>query len=397
MQGQELGFSEADVKACVAAYDPKVYEAPIVIGHPTADAPAYGWVKGLELAGDVMCAAAGDLDPAFAAAVQAKRYTKVSSSFFRPNSPANPKPGTWYLRHVGFLGATAPAVPGLKPVSFAGTVADSVTVEVEFGDWGDRTVAGLFRTLRDFLIGKFGQDEADKALPPWDVNTAQDVAAQPASADVAASPGFGDSGSSSVSVSEDGSAPEAVQSGIAAPPPVDVTPVAPPATPPQDTTPVVATPATPPPPEQIVDPREAELTRRETELRDREAKLRASELAQKHAEHAAFCESLVKDGRPLPCSPDLVVSFMRLLDGEADSVSFGEGETRSPLELFKSELLAKLPKRVEFAEFASGGDTIDLSDPEAIAAAAVAYQSDMAAKGMTVSTSAAVNHVKGAR
>lgn len=29
-------------------------------------------------------------------------------------------PGLWYLKHIGFLGATAPAVPGLKPVRFAG-------------------------------------------------------------------------------------------------------------------------------------------------------------------------------------------------------------------------------------------------------------------------------------
>ena len=44
--GQTLEFSEADLQATVAAYDPGKHEAPLVIGHPSIDAPAYGWVTG---------------------------------------------------------------------------------------------------------------------------------------------------------------------------------------------------------------------------------------------------------------------------------------------------------------------------------------------------------------
>ena len=40
------------------------------------------------------------VDPAFAEAVAAGRYKKVSASFYQPNSPHNPVPGVYYLRHV---------------------------------------------------------------------------------------------------------------------------------------------------------------------------------------------------------------------------------------------------------------------------------------------------------
>ena len=40
--GQTIEFSDADLIACAAAYDPSASEAPIVIGHPKTDAPAYG-------------------------------------------------------------------------------------------------------------------------------------------------------------------------------------------------------------------------------------------------------------------------------------------------------------------------------------------------------------------
>lgn len=45
MSGVTLDFSESDLEASARAYDPAKHEAPIVIGHPKHDAPAYGWVK----------------------------------------------------------------------------------------------------------------------------------------------------------------------------------------------------------------------------------------------------------------------------------------------------------------------------------------------------------------
>ena len=48
--GASLEFTEADLAATVAAYNPELHEAPIVVGHPKDNGPAYGWVTGLAVA-----------------------------------------------------------------------------------------------------------------------------------------------------------------------------------------------------------------------------------------------------------------------------------------------------------------------------------------------------------
>lgn len=119
MNGTVVDFTTADADALVAGYDAATFEAPAVVGHPKDNDPAYGWVKGLAREGDTVFAELGDIDPAFAELVQARRYAKVSASLYPPNAKASPTPGCWYLKHVGFLGAMAPAVKGLKPVHFS--------------------------------------------------------------------------------------------------------------------------------------------------------------------------------------------------------------------------------------------------------------------------------------
>lgn len=129
MQGRTLTFSDADLAATAAAYDPALHEAPLVIGHPAADAPAFGWVAGLRAGAAGLFAVPRQLEPAFAEAVASGRYKKVSASFYAPDSPHNPAPGVYYLRHVGFLGAQPPAVKCLAPVQFADDGEGCVTVE----------------------------------------------------------------------------------------------------------------------------------------------------------------------------------------------------------------------------------------------------------------------------
>lgn len=129
IKGHTLSFSAADLAATAAAYDTAKGEAPAVVGHPTHDAPAYAWVKGVQFANGSLTADLEQVDPAFAAAVKGGRFKKVSPSFYSPSSPDNPVKGVWYLRHIGFLGGAVPAVTGLKPVSFAGSGDDVATLE----------------------------------------------------------------------------------------------------------------------------------------------------------------------------------------------------------------------------------------------------------------------------
>lgn len=119
MAGELIDFSEADLQATAAAYDPKVSKAPLVIGHPKADKPAQGWARELQATDRGLFALADQVDPAFAESVRDGRYGTISARFYRPTDASNPKPGVWYLRHIGFLGAQPPGVKGLDEPEFA--------------------------------------------------------------------------------------------------------------------------------------------------------------------------------------------------------------------------------------------------------------------------------------
>ncbi len=122
MNGETLDFTATDLAAMVAAYDVGRHEAPLVVGHPATNAPAYGWVKNVLLDGEVLYAEIHQVDPGFAEMVNAGRFKKISASFYIPESPNNPHPGVYSLRHVGFLGAQPPAIKGLPDAVFNPTL-----------------------------------------------------------------------------------------------------------------------------------------------------------------------------------------------------------------------------------------------------------------------------------
>ena len=119
MDGREIAFTPEVLNEIAYVYDATLSESPLVIGHPTLTAPAYGWVKEASFEGDTLYAHVGEVEAAFAEAVNEGRYKKRSASIFLPDTPGNPKPGHYYLNHVGFLGAVPPAVKGLADVKFS--------------------------------------------------------------------------------------------------------------------------------------------------------------------------------------------------------------------------------------------------------------------------------------
>ncbi len=139
MSGAVLEFFASDLAASADAYDPAKFEAPLVVGHPRLDAPAYGWVSRLSAGVDGLDAETHQVDAAFAELVGEGRYKKISASFFMPDAPGNPVPGVYYLRHVGFLGAVAPAVTGLRTPEFS---ADEAGIEtIEFSTTHEKEIA----------------------------------------------------------------------------------------------------------------------------------------------------------------------------------------------------------------------------------------------------------------
>jgi len=356
--GAALTFSEADLEATVRAYDPAKHEAPIVVGHPKDNHPAYGWVSKLDFAEGVMVVEPKEVDPDFAEMVQAGRFKKRSASFYAPDAKANPVPGVYYLRHVGFLGAQPPAVKGLKDVAFAED--DGV---VEFADaWMiDGLVARLFRGMRDFMLSQYGQEKTDQALPNFAIQDLEQMAreAQPKP-------------ESAIPFSEDDSmTPEQIKEL-------------------QDKA-------------ARVDALEAENTALkgdQTKLKADFAELQGKQVeAEKVAALAAIradIEPLVKAGKVLPAEVETLTSFAASLDDKVESFNFGEGDQAKKVTartLYLEQLKAR-PKVVDFSERAPGGESDQTtSDVKDLATKAKAYVAKRAQGGDSVSYTEAVDAV----
>lgn len=368
MEGDAITYSAADLKAIGDIYDRASAPAPIVVGHPKTDAPAFGWADSFEYdaSADRLYANVSEVYPAFADAVRAGNYKKVSMSFFRPNEPANPVPGSWYPKHIGFLGGAAPAVTGLANVQFSSD-ASTVTFTSNFGDPGFEQAAGLFRGLRDYLIDKFGLDDADKALPSFSIDWLSETTSMPAAlpdfsnARSFAQGGLIGRGDPSATIFNSGQflpREEVKPANLAIQKEPPLTP----------TNPAFAA-------------REAELATREETLKKRERDLL-------HTEHVAFAEALVAGGKLIAASKDKVIAVLDALPVDV-SVSFAAGDTTTTLPVAKMlrEILDAQPKVVSFgqldlpaepgnqgsASFASDGKAVDAGQL-AIHQKAVAYQ-----------------------
>ena len=315
MSGEPIEFSEADLQATAAAFNPAVSKAPIVIGHPATDDPAQGWIASLQATPRGLFAMPAQVDPAFADAANAGRYGALSAKFYRPTDSNNPVPGVWYLKHVGVLGAQNPAVKGLDSPAFAGADDGCVCFResVTFSEWDDVTNASLWRRMRDWLIGDKGQAVADEVIP-GDMVQRLEQAAQDEVREAAA-----------------------------------------------ESMPMTAfSEPVPQIPENTVTPAqkaaiEAENTQLKAQLAASQAK-EASALAQKaNTENAAFCESLASQARLLPASQPVALALLNHLAGQAAPVQFGEGDAKAPLlDGFKA-FLSTLPPQVEFGESATHG------------------------------------------
>lgn len=172
--GQTLPFDKTMLADAVSAYQPDLHEAPIVVGHPKDNHPAFGWIDHLELTDDgVVLAHPKDVDAEFAELVEAKRYKKRSASWYAPDSPANPTPGKLYLRHVGFLGAMPPAIKGLKDIQF-NEAEEGVLEFADVSPYTLSTIGRVFRRMREWFIAEKDLDTADKIIPDYEIRDIED-------------------------------------------------------------------------------------------------------------------------------------------------------------------------------------------------------------------------------
>ncbi|MEP3298558.1 MAG: hypothetical protein ABJO27_19150 [Pseudoruegeria sp.] len=349
--GKPIEFSTADLKAIADAYDPDSSPAPIVVGHPNMDAPAYGWIKGLEFdeQSERLFADLHEIEPQFADLVKQGRYKKVSMAFFAPTQSANPNPGAWYPKHVGFLGGAAPAVSGLKNVEFS--TEEAVTFTADFGERGFEEAASLLRSLREWMIDRFGKEEADEVLPTYKIEWLGDTEIE---------------------------TPEPARFADPKPQPA---------------------PEKKPKKEPVVtkETDEAAFAAREAKLKAREIEIAKKEKEQAHEGNVSFAEGLVETGKLLPVNKDKVVAVLDALPPEA-SVTFADGEDKIPPADAIRDILEAQPEVVSFGALdLPDSPSEGRGDPDQVASFAMTYLKQQREAGKEISISDAVEHVtKGA-
>ena len=294
--GTEYEITEQDVIDCAECYDPKLHEAPLVFGHPKTDDPAFGWVKDLQSNGGALSADFSDVDEGAKELVRAKKFKHVSASFYPPTHPSNPVPGKWYLRHVGLLGAMPPSVKGLGAVSFSD--ADGC---VEFSEYGQETAAGLFRRLRDWMIAKFGQEEADQVVPNWEIDSMREDATR-----------------ERINRAESQPISLAAFAEASAPPTEPQTP-----TPPIEKEPTMT---------EAEQQALARAEAAEKQLAEMKAAQIKAERDAAHSANADFAEGLVKGGKLAPAKKDAVIRVLDFIQYPTETTAdFAEGESAQSL------------------------------------------------------------------
>jgi hypothetical protein len=292
--GDQVTFSEGDLLRCANAYDPALHEAPIVIGHPTLNAPAYGWIKRLSAEGRNLMAEPQQLEPTFAESVISGRYKKLSAAFYGPTSPHNPVPGIYYLQHVGFLGAQPPAVKGLKPVTFGEGEEGVVVLSEEMQDDHDP----LFARLRAFLSHTLRNQPDPTVLTTESHRFSEPKLITPSST------------TENLTVEKH----EAEKQRLAA---------------------------------------ENAALKQQISAHRAEKAAQAAQVA--HDANVAFAETLMNGGRLAPAGQPVVVALLDALSGKEQALTFSEGSTTQPLVDAVKSLLTSAAPLVDFGQRAVPG------------------------------------------
>ena len=326
INGTTHEYTVDDVAAMANVYDPAVHEAPIVVGHPKLDGPAYGWVKSLKAENGSLVAEFGEMNPDFEALVRGHSYKKVSASFYPPSSPSNPRPGNWYLKHLGFLGATPPAIKGLAAINFA---EDESVVSIEFSEASHSAafdyVARVFRGLREWMIAKEGNEAAEAAIPNYMIDginqltTYQDhPLEQSAFGELPKNP------LNHVITHDDNKETSMSQEN-----------------------------------QETLAAAQARAAEAETKLAALEKAQADKNRADSHTANTDFAESLVTAGTLKPADKALVVQALDFAEYPAEqSVDFGEGTTKKPLAAALREFFKTLPQAIEFGELATVANAV---------------------------------------
>ena len=350
--GSKRVWNEAELDSMAAASHETADPVPVVVGHPETDAPAYGWVQSVRRVGDRLQAKLRDVDPGFRTAVESGRYGPRSVALDKDDDG-------WRLRHLGFLGAAAPAVSGLSPSQFTARFEGPAVHVYELADdaqfaspeterWGFKVLAQIMRRWRERVIEKDGVEAADAVIPEWDLEAVADAGAPGDNARFAAPP----AGSTEPEEHEEDAMPKETEQ------------------------------------------RQAELTAEQQKLETEKAAFAKHEAAfaekERKREAQSELDSHVAAGRVLPGEREGLAAFMAALpEGETATFTFAAGGdaggeiTKTPRAYF-SGLLGGLAKRVDYNERAPGGDSPAVDGQDTGRVVAEAEKLMAATPGLTI-------------
>lgn len=336
-EGREVSFTAADLAAVASGYDKASDPAPLVVGHPSSDDPAYGWVDSLSFADGFLTALPERVAPAFAEAVRQGSYAKVSAQFYPPEDPNNPKPGAWYLKHIGFLGAHPAAVKGLGIVSMG-------------EEGGDKALVSIALEVPE--KGATGSSETG-SVRPFSFHEQQILQPQK-EVDMTGTPKDKTKGDADEGVAEAAKLEAAKQVSFAE--------------------------------------RETALKAREDAIAAKEtAATKAAKDAQ-HADNVSFAEGQIKALTLAPAAKDIVVGLLDGLDATA-KVSFGEGTGEITANAAFRKLFDGAVPLVSFGEMAKGDGKKPDEDPAEMGIRAAAYVEEQRKKGINITPAAAVRQL----
>lgn len=387
MAGVEHDFSEADLEDLNEGIHEQLkagYQPPMVKGHPKVDDPRVGSVVDSKIENGVLKVKLDDVSNDFAEEVKKGGFKYLSASVY-----SNLKKG---LRHLGALGAHAPAMKGMAPLCFGegmfaeadkGVTEQDVCMFAESFAW-DRLVpasvferliwklgslGSLFRSQREQLIEKEGIEAADKIIPEYAVKDIESVR------DVIKDSNNFPKQAPTVTATEEKPASSFAENETNGSTPLENGEQNPqPTTPPHDE-----------PTASIPEGNSSEAARLSEEnaaLKAENDALKADKLAaQRLRAGAAFSETLdsaIADGRCNQAMKDCFVKIFSLvqnlpLDGEG---CFGEGDDRIDPAKLMEDAVKSFPKIVEFGE-------LDLGNTKAESAATriEKYKAEQEAKG----------------
>ncbi|MBR2470097.1 hypothetical protein [uncultured Fibrobacter sp.] len=392
MAGKEHEFSESDLNDLNEGIHNQLdagYQPPMVKGHPQLDDPRVASIVDSKVEDNVLKVKLDDVNPDFAEEVKKGGFKYLSAAIY-----SNLKKG---LRHLGALGAHAPAMKGMAPLCFGeGMFADQdkdateqdVSVFAEPFAW-DRLVprsvfeslvykisgiGRMFRSQREQLIEKDGIEAADKVFPEYaikDIEEVESVLKDAKDFPEQPKPVVEKPAESTASFGEPNEpGPDSPENGKQDPQPT---------TPPHDE-----------PTASIPEGNSSEAARLSEEnaaLKAENEALKADKLAaQRQKAEAAFSETLdnaIAEGR---CTQIMKDNLMKVfgamqalpVDGEG---CFGEGDERiNPMQIL-DEAVKAMPKIVSFGEFAPAS----VPGKESAAVRIGKYHDEQLAKGRKLS------------